>query len=208
MIPERIIFVSRGITVLIKKQSPIIPRNLNCYYRNFCLKIPFTLWMNILNFQKKSNIFTYDLKWYLKVQHRKSISMYVRLFPYLLICIFDLSVYVTQLHKCTNLRLLRSEVMVKWSRYRPGVAQRVGRSIALLFHDRGTRRWVSGQQHARAALYPPGKTRYPFYRRLGGPQGRSGRAENFVLTGIRSRTVQPVAQSLYTAHLSYGGVVN
>ena len=27
---------------------------------------------------------------------------------------------------------------------------------------------------------PPGKTRYPFYRRLGGPQGRSGRAENLV----------------------------
>jgi hypothetical protein len=24
---------------------------------------------------------------------------------------------------------------------------------------------------------PPGKTRYPFYRRLGGPQSRSGRAE-------------------------------
>jgi len=38
----------------------------------------------------------------------------------------------------------------------------------------------------------PGKTRYPFYRRLGGPQGRSGRAENLVLTGILSRTVQPV----------------
>ena len=48
---------------------------------------------------------------------------------------------------------------------------------------------------------PPGKTRYPFYRRLGGPQGRSGRAENLVPTGIRSRTVQPVAQSLY--RLSY-----
>ena len=28
----------------------------------------------------------------------------------------------------------------KWSHYRPGVAQRVGRGIALLFHDRGTRR--------------------------------------------------------------------
>ena len=26
------------------------------------------------------------------------------------------------------------------ARYRPGVAQRVGRDIALLFHDRGTRR--------------------------------------------------------------------
>jgi len=33
------------------------------------------------------------------------------------------------------------------------------------------------------------------------PQGRSGRAENLVPTGIRSRTVQPVAQSLY--RLSY-----
>jgi len=32
---------------------------------------------------------------------------------------------------------------VKWSRYRPGVAQKVGRGIALLFHDRGTGRgWV------------------------------------------------------------------
>jgi len=40
-----------------------------------------------------------------------------------------------------------------WSRYRPGVARRVGRGIALLFHDRGTRRGVSGQQHALAALY-------------------------------------------------------
>ena len=28
----------------------------------------------------------------------------------------------------------------KESRYRPGVAQRVGTGIALLFHDRGTRR--------------------------------------------------------------------
>jgi len=30
--------------------------------------------------------------------------------------------------------------MVKCYRYRPGVAQRVGTGIALLFHDRGTRR--------------------------------------------------------------------
>ena len=44
---------------------------------------------------------------------------------------------------------------------------------------------------------PPGKTRYPFYWRLGGPQGRSGRAENLVPTGIRSRAVQP-AVSRYT----------
>jgi len=44
---------------------------------------------------------------------------------------------------------------------------------------------------------PPGKTRYPLYRRLVGPQGRSGRAENLVPTGIRSWTVQPVV-SRYT----------
>jgi len=30
----------------------------------------------------------------------------------------------------------------------------------------------------------PGKTWYPFYRRLGGTQGRSGRAENLVPTAI------------------------
>jgi len=33
---------------------------------------------------------------------------------------------------------------------------------------------------------PLGKTQYSFYRRLGGPQGRSGQAENLVRTGIRS----------------------
>ena len=29
---------------------------------------------------------------------------------------------------------------------------------------------------------PPGNTRYPLYRRLGGPQSRSGRGENLVPT--------------------------
>ena len=33
---------------------------------------------------------------------------------------------------------------------------------------------VGGQRQASTAL-PPGKTRYPLYGRLGGPQGRSGR---------------------------------
>jgi len=44
---------------------------------------------------------------------------------------------------------------------------------------------------------PLGKTRYPCYRRFGGPQGRSGRAENVVPTGIRSWTVQHIV-SRYT----------
>jgi hypothetical protein len=45
------------------------------------------------------------------------------------------------------------KVKVKCSCYRPGAAKRVGRGIALLFHDHVTRRGVSGQQHALAALY-------------------------------------------------------
>ena len=85
---------------------------------------------------------------------------------------------------------------VKWSHYGPGVAQRVGRGIVLLFHNRGTRRgWVVS-----STLRPhfnPRKTRYPFYRKLGGFQGRSGRAGNLLPTGIRPWTVQLVV-SRYT----------
>jgi len=38
------------------------------------------------------------------------------------------------------LNVKRVKVKVKRSRYRPGVAQRVGRGIAVLFLDHGTRR--------------------------------------------------------------------
>ena len=56
---------------------------------------------------------------------------------------------------------------------------------------------VGGQHHAPAAL-PPGKTRYPLYRRLGRPQGRSGRLRKISpLPGFDPRTVQPVT-SRYT----------
>jgi hypothetical protein len=86
-------------------------------------------------------------------------------------------------------------VKVKWSRYRPGVAQRVGRGIALLFHDRGTRRRWEVSSTPRPH-FTPRKTQYPFYRRLGGPQGRSGRAENLAhRDSIRDRPAR--SQSLY-----------
>ena len=52
---------------------------------------------------------------------------------------------------------------------------------------------VGGQRHAPAAL-PPGNTRYPLYRRLGGPQGRSGLVrKKSPPPGFYPRTVQPVA---------------
>ena len=39
---------------------------------------------------------------------------------------------------------------------------------------------MGGQRYAPAAL-SPGKTRYPLYRRLGGPQGRSGQVRKISL---------------------------
>ena len=56
---------------------------------------------------------------------------------------------------------------------------------------------VDDQRHALAAL-PRGKTRYPLYRRLGGPQGRSGPMRKISPPPrFDPRTVQPVA-SRYT----------
>jgi len=56
---------------------------------------------------------------------------------------------------------------------------------------------VGGQGHVPAAL-PPGKTRYPLYRSLSGPQARPGRVRKVSSpSGFDSRTVQPVA-SRYT----------
>ena len=48
----------------------------------------------------------------------------------------------------------------KWSRYRPDMAQRVGKGIALLFHDCGTRRgeWSAA---CPGRTLPPGKTSTP-----------------------------------------------
>jgi hypothetical protein len=51
---------------------------------------------------------------------------------------------------------------------------------------------------SRTAALPPGNSWYPLYRRLGGPQDRSGRVRKISLPpGFDPRTFQPVA-SLYT----------
>jgi hypothetical protein len=46
------------------------------------------------------------------------------------------------------------------------VAQRVGRGIALLFYDHGTRRGDEWSAARPGRTLPPGKTRYPLYRRM------------------------------------------
>ena len=65
---------------------------------------------------------------------------------------------------------------------------------------------MGDQRHAPAAL-PSGKTWYPLYRRVGGPQGRSGRVRKISPpTGIRSPDRPARSASLY--RLSYRGPPN
>ena len=62
------------------------------------------------------------------------------------------------------------KVKVKFSRYRPGVAQRVVRGIALLFHDRGTRRgWVVSSTPR--PHFAPGKDPVPIVQEAGWASG-------------------------------------
>ena len=64
---------------------------------------------------------------------------------------------------------------IKCSRYRPGVAQRVERGIALLFHDSGTRRGVWSAARPGRTL-PPGKIGTHFTGGWVGPRvGLDGR---------------------------------
>jgi len=69
---------------------------------------------------------------------------------------------------------------VKWYRYRPCVAQMVGRGIALLFHDRGTRRgWMVSSTPR--PHFTPGKDPVPILQEAGWGPGP-------VWTGGKSRT--------------------
>jgi hypothetical protein len=59
---------------------------------------------------------------------------------------------------------------VKWPRYRPGMAQTVGRGIALLFHDHGTRReWVVSITPR--PYFTPGKDPVPIVQEAGWAPG-------------------------------------
>ena len=72
-------------------------------------------------------------------------------------------------------------------------AHRGSRGIDLLFLDHGTRRGEGSESRPGRSLLP-GKTRYPLYRRMGGPQGRSGQVQKISPPPeFDPRTVQPVA---------------
>jgi hypothetical protein len=89
------------------------------------------------------------------------------------------------------------KVKVKVPRYRPGVVQKVGRGIALLFHGRSLRR-VLVVSSTPKPHFTPGKGSIPIVQQAGWDPGPvwTG-AENLAPQGLDPRTVQPVV-SRYT----------
>ena len=73
-------------------------------------------------------------------------------------------------HTNTKVTKINTKVKVKISHYRPVVAQRVGTDIALLFHDRGTRRgW--GVSSTPRPHFTPGKVHIPILQEAGWAPG-------------------------------------
>ena len=95
--------------------------------------------------------------------------------------LWEMSCHVNgSLIKVHNVKGKKVKVKVKWSRYRPSVAQRVGRGIALLFHDRGTRRgWVVSSTSR--PLFTPWRDPVPILQETGWSPGP-------IWTGGKSRS--------------------
>ena len=95
-------------------------------------------------------------------------------------------------------------IKVKWPRYRPGVAQRVGRGIALLLHDRGNRRgWVVSSTPR--PHFTPGKDTVPILQEVGwapGPVWTGGKSrphrDSIPDRPVRSRSLYRLS---YRAHI-------
>ena len=87
-------------------------------------------------------------------------------------------------------------VKLKFFCYRPSVAQRVGRILALLYHDRSTRRgWIFSSTPW--PHFTPGKDPMPIAQGAGWTPGPVWTDRKSRPNRIRSRTIQPVI-SLYT----------
>ena len=107
-----------------------------------------------------------------------------------------------------SLPRLEVKVKVKWSRYRPGVAQMVGRGIALPFHDRGTRRgWVVSSTPR--PHFTPGKDPVPIWQEAGwapGPVWTVGKSrphrDSIPDRPTRSHSLSRLS---YPVHSAFGG---
>jgi hypothetical protein len=105
-------------------------------------------------------------------------------------------VHVTpnQLYVCLNCwPVLVLSVKVKFDLEQTTKTQKGSRGIAVLFVEPRRYMGLGGQRHTSDAL-PPGKTRYPVFRKLGGFQKRSGQVRKISPPPeYDPRTVQPVA---------------
>ena len=118
----------------------------------------------------------------------------------------NIKIHCTYWNKCALSQVLCTKVKVKVHctlvqalRLCTGrTARRGSRGVALPFHDHGTSRGWGVSVTPHPLFSPPGKTRYPLYRRLGGSQGRSGQVRKISSpTGIRSLDLPAHSQSLY-----------
>jgi len=110
---------------------------------------------------------------------------YVNMFGFFLLFVS------TGLTVCYSFRLFYFFYVVSFSHFLYATqAPRVSRGIVLLFSRTFGTRWGGRVSPTPRPPLPPGKTRYPLYRKLGGPKGRSERAEKLVPNVTRSRTVQ------------------
>ena len=106
---------------------------------------------------------------------------------------------------CCSYGTYSGSIKVKFSRYRSGVAHRVGRGIALLFHDRGTRRgWVVSSTFR--PHFTPGKDPVPILQEAGwvpGPVWTGGKSRphrDSILD--RPARIQSLHRLSYPAHYS------
>jgi len=124
----------------------VIPKEKSVFWR-YTYKGPylsFLIWSSLYRVsQEDSSVF-----W----EHH----IYTYIYIYMCVCVC-VCVYVCK-------------VKVNWSRYRLDVAQRVGRGIALLFHDRSTRRgWVVNSTPR--PHFIPGKDLVPIVQEAGWASG-------------------------------------
>jgi len=130
------------------------------------------------------------------------VCMYVCMCIYVCMCVYECMYVCVRMYVCVCMyvSMCVKKVKVKWSRYRPGVAQSMGRGIALLLHDRGTRRgWVVSSTPR--PHFAPGKDLVPIVQEAGwapGPvwTGRKSRPHRDSIPDLPARS-----QALY--RLSY-----
>jgi hypothetical protein len=127
----------------------------------------------------------------------QSLSAYTRVtftflyIYYITITLFKNKPHLSTIIPCINIIKVKVKVTLEQATKAQRGEQRYSSTLSLTSALDG----VGVQSHALAAL-PPRKTRYPLYRRLGGPHSRSGRVRKISPPpGFDPRPVQSLARA-------------